>query len=272
MSLDLNNISSNNGLTQVFYNSGYWVKPRGVHMAHIIAIGGGTGGDGGTSTPGTAGVGGSGGGCGTIIRLTIPLIFVTDELRITIGAGGAGAAAAGTGTAGGATLIDCARGSNVGSTLLADTSQTSVIGWNYGSLGRSLYSSNLGGGPGGNAAAGQSFSFGSTFNLPILSGMGGGGHSAGGANFSGGSILSVGFVPLISGGQPGVNNGVGSSGFFSLTPFSATGGAGGASNASGTGGKGGDGAPGCGGGGGGSGSTGGAGGRGGNGLVIITCW
>ena len=272
MSLDLYNISSNNGLTQVFYNSGYWVKPRGVHMAHMIAIGAGTGGNGGTSTPGTAGVGGQGGSCGTIVRLTIPLIFVTDQLRITIGAGGAGGAAAGTGTAGGATLIDCARGSSVRSTLLADTSQTNVLGWNYGSLGQSLYSSSVGGSVGGNAAAGTSGVFGATLNLPLLSGMGGGGHSAGGTNFSGGSILASGFVPLISGGQPGVNNNRGEDGFFSLTPFASTGGSGGASNAAGTGGVGGNGAIGSGGGGGGSGSTGGAGGRGGNGLVIITCW
>ena len=67
-------------------------------------------------------------------------------------------------------------------------------------------------------------------------------------------------------------NGRGNDGFFSLTPFSSTGGSGGASNASGTGGVGGNGAVGSGGGGGGSGTTGGAGGRGGNGLVIITCW
>jgi hypothetical protein len=272
MSLDLYNISSNNGLTQVFYNSDYWNKPRGVHMAHIIAIGGGTGGNGGTSTPGTAGVGGQGGACGTIIRLTIPLIFVTDQLKITIGAGGAGGAAAGSGTAGGATLVDCARGSGVRSTLLADTSQINVLGWNYGSVGRSIYSSSVGGSTGGNGAAGSSFTFGSTANLPLFSGMGGGGHTSGGVNFSGGSILSSGFVPQIDGGIPGVDNGRGNGGFFSLTPFAGTGGSGGASNAAGTGGIGGNGAIGCGGGGGGSGSIGGAGGRGGNGLVIITCW
>ena len=272
MSLDLFNISSNQGLTQVFYNSGYWNKPRGVHMAHIIAIGGGNGGNGGASSPGVAGTGGQGGTSGTIIRLTIPLIFVTDQLRITIGAGGAGGIAAGAGGAGGATLIDCARGSSVRSTLLADTSQTNALGWNYGSVAQSLYSTSVGGSAGGNGAAGTSASFGATLNLPLLSGMGGGGHSAGGANFSGGSILTSGFVPQIDGGQPGVDNNRGNDGFFSLTPFSSTGGSGGASNAAGTGGVGGNGAVGSGGGGGGSGTTGGAGGRGGNGLVIITCW
>ena len=272
MSLDLFNISSNQGLTQVFYNSGYWNKPRGVHMAHIIAIGGGGGGNGGSSSPGATGTGGQGGSCGAIIRLTIPLIFVTDQLRITIGAGGAGGNAGGIGTSGGATLIDCARGSNVRSTLLADTSQTNALGWNYGSVAQSIYSSVLNGGLGGNGAAAASFIFGTTSNLPLLSGMGGGGHSSGGANFSGGSILTSGFVPQIDGGQPGVDNGRGNDGFFSLTPFSSTGGSGGASNAAGTGGVGGNGAIGSGGGGGGSGTTGGAGGRGGNGLVIITCW
>jgi hypothetical protein len=272
MSLDLNNIASNNGLTQVFYNSGYWNKPRGVHMAHIIAISGGDGGNGGTSSPGANGTGGQGGGCGTIIRLTIPLIFVTDQLRITIGTGGNGGSAGSAGTAGGATQVDCARGSGVRSTLLADTSQINVLGWNYGSVGQSLYSSNVGGGTGGNGAAANSFAFGSTLNLPLFSGMGGGGHTAGGTNFSGGSILTSGFVPQISGGIPGIGDGRGNDGFFSLTPFASTGGAGGASNAAGTGGVGGNGASGSGGGGGGSGTTGGAGGRGGNGLVIITCW
>ena len=241
-------------------------------MAHIIAIGGGGGGNGGSSSPGATGTGGQGGSCGTIIRLTIPLIFVTDQLRITIGAGGAGGNAGGIGTSGGATLIDCARGSNVRSTLLADTSQTNALGWNYGSVAQSIYSSVLNGGLGGNGAAAASFIFGTTSNLPLLSGMGGGGHSSGGANFSGGSILTSGFVPQIDGGQPGVDNGRGNDGFFSLTPFSSTGGSGGASNAAGTGGVGGNGAVGSGGGGGGSGTTGGAGGRGGNGLVIITCW
>jgi len=272
MSLDLYNISSNNGLTQVFYNSDYWNKPRGVHMAHIIAIGGGGGGGGGTSSPGANGTGGSGGGCGPIIRLTIPLIFVTDQLRITIGAGGNGGSAGGAATAGGATQVDCARGSGVRSTLLADTSQINVLGWNYGSVGQSLYSGNLGGGVGGVGAAANSFAFGLTLNLPLFPGVGGGGHTSGGTNFSGGSILSSGFVPQISGGIPGINDGRGNGGFFSLTPFVSTGGAGGASNAVGTGGVGGAGAPGSGGGGGGSGTIGGAGGRGGNGLVIITCW
>ena len=272
MSLDLYNISSNNGLTQVFYNSDYWNKPRGVHMAHIIAIGGGIGGNGGTSSPGANGTGGTGGGSGSIIRLTIPLIFVTDQLRITVGGGGAGGSAGGSGGAGNASYVDCARGSFTRSSLLADTSQANVLGWNYGSVAQSLYSSNVGGGTAGSGSVGASFIFGSTLNLPIFGGMGGGGHTSGGANFSGGSILTSGFVPQIVGGITGVDNGRGNDGFFSLTPFASTGGAGGASNAVGTGGVGGNGAPCSGGGGGGSGTTGGAGGRGGNGLVIITCW
>lgn len=272
MSLDLYNISSNNGLTQVFYNSDYWNKPSGVHMAHIIAIGGGNGGNGGTSSPGANGTGGQGGACGTIIRLTIPLIFVTDQLRITVGGGGAGGSAGGSGGAGNASYVDCARGSFTRSSLLADTSQNNVLGWNYGSVGQSLYSTNVGGSAGGTGAVGTSGTFGSALNLPLLSGVGGGGHTAGGTNFSGGSILSSGFVPQISGGIPGIDDGRGTGGFFSLTPFASTGGSGGASNATGTGGVGGNGAPGSGGGGGGSGTIGGAGGRGGNGLVIITCW
>lgn len=237
-------------------------------MAHIIAIGGGTGGGGGFSST----AGGDGGGTGAIIRLTIPLIFVTDQLKITIGAGGNGGNPGVAGGSGGATLVDCARGTGVRSSLLVDTSQNNVLGWNYGSVAQSLYSSSISGGVGGNEEAGFSYPFGSSLNLPLFSGVGGGGIISGGESFSGGSILSSGFVPQISGGIPGVNDGRGEGGFFSLTPFASTGGSGGAGNASGTGGVGGNGAPGCGGGGGGAGITGGVGGRGGNGLVIITCW
>jgi hypothetical protein len=273
MSLDLNNIASNNGLTQVFYNSGYWNKPRGVHMAHIIAISGGNGGNGGTSSPGANGTGGQGGSSGIIVRVTIPLIFLTDELIIYVGLGGEGGASGGfSGGGGDETYVDCARGTAQRTSLVVNTSNANSLGWVYGSLGQNLYSSSVGGSSGGNGAAGTSAIFGSTLNLPLLSGMGGGGHTAGGTNFSGGSILTSGFVPQIVGGTTGVNNGRGNGGFFSLTPFASTGGSGGASNASGTGGVGGDGAIGSGGGGGGSGTIGGVGGRGGNGLVIITCW
>jgi hypothetical protein len=272
MSLDLNNIASNNGLTQVFYNSGYWNKPRGVHMAHMIVISGADGGNGGTSSPGANGTGGQGGGSGYIVRLTIPLIFLTDELRINIGLGGSGGPAGGFGSTGESTYIDCARGTSNRTSLVVDAGSSDSTGCVYGSLGRYLFSSNVGGGTGGSGAAATSFAFGSTLNLPLISGMGGGGHTAGGTNFSGGSILTSGFVPQISGGITGVNNGRGNDGFFSLTPFASTGGSGGASNAVGTGGDGGNGAIGSGGGGGGSGTIGGAGGRGGNGLAIITCW
>ena len=138
MSLDLFNLTNNTDRTQVFFNSGYWIKPRGVHMVHIVAIGGGNGGNGGTTSPGTTGTGGQGGTCGAIVRVTIPLIFLTDQLRITIGAGGNGGGAGASGTAGAATIVDCARGSSVGTTSVANTSSTTSLSWNLGSLGPSL--------------------------------------------------------------------------------------------------------------------------------------
>ena len=52
----------------------YWVKPRGITMVHITAIGAGGGGGSGNSSVNTAASGGSGGGSGAVTRLTIPAI------------------------------------------------------------------------------------------------------------------------------------------------------------------------------------------------------
>jgi hypothetical protein len=87
----------------------YWVKPRGITMIHITAIGGGGGGGAGNSSTSTAASGGSGGGAGAITRLTIPAIFLTDSLEITVAGGGSGGTTGG-GTTAGNTFVDCARG------------------------------------------------------------------------------------------------------------------------------------------------------------------
>ncbi len=68
----------NNTASSVFY----WIKPRGITMIHITAIGAGGGGGSGNSSVSTAASGGSGGGSGAITRLTIPAIFLTDSLEI----------------------------------------------------------------------------------------------------------------------------------------------------------------------------------------------
>jgi hypothetical protein len=41
---DLYHLADNSYRTQVFYQSGFWVKPRGVTIAHIVVIGAGGGG------------------------------------------------------------------------------------------------------------------------------------------------------------------------------------------------------------------------------------
>ena len=80
----------------------FWVKPRGITMVHITAIGAGGGGGTGNSSVSTAASGGSGGGSGAVTRLTIPAIFLTDSLEITVAGGGTG----GTGGSGGACYRD----------------------------------------------------------------------------------------------------------------------------------------------------------------------
>ena len=95
--------------TAVFYQSGSWVKPKGITMVSITAIGAGGGGGGGDTGASTAVVrsGGSGGGSGAITRLIIPEMFITDSLYVVVGAGGAGGVSGGgTGSNGGSTYVD----------------------------------------------------------------------------------------------------------------------------------------------------------------------
>ena len=72
------NLADINYKTAVFYQSGSWIKPQGITMVSITAIGAGGGGGGGA----TSGFGGGGGGSGGITRLTIPEMFITDSLII----------------------------------------------------------------------------------------------------------------------------------------------------------------------------------------------
>ena len=102
MSLDLFDLPNTSYKTQVFYSSGTWVKPRGISIIEIVAIGAGGGGGGGLSKTSTlVGAGGGGGGSGAISKLIIPAIFVTDSLVVRVGVGGSGGAG-GNGTAGNA--------------------------------------------------------------------------------------------------------------------------------------------------------------------------
>ena len=103
------------GATLQIFN---WVKPRGITMVNITAIGAGGGGAAGVaSTTENAGSGGSGGGSGAITRLTIPAIFISDNLEITVAAGGNGGTTGGGATAGN-TFVDSVRGTDVAATRL----------------------------------------------------------------------------------------------------------------------------------------------------------
>ena len=69
MSVDLYHLADTSYRTQVFYSSGTWVKPKGVHMVQIMAVGAGGGGGGGCCKTSTiAGCGGGGGAGGSLAR------------------------------------------------------------------------------------------------------------------------------------------------------------------------------------------------------------
>jgi len=289
MSLDLYDISDNSQRTQVFYNSGYYNIPKNATNVMIVAIGaGGGGGNGFSNTAGTTRGGGGGGGAGAITRVILPVSVITDQLFITVGTGGA------ANTAGTATTVDCARGTNTimtrllvanaGSGGLNGTGASLGNGGN-GGLSSALTAFNLShygnysssqsqsGGNGGtqNGGVGALVSYGLNVGFPISSGSGGAGIGTANTPFAGGNInvVGVGFFLTNPGGT--TISVTGNTGSFSLSPFKSIGGSGGASSAT-VGGNGGNGTIGSGGGGGGAGVTGGTGGRGGNGLVIISWW
>ena len=280
------NLADTGYKTSVFYQSGYWIKPQGITMISITAIGAGGGGAiGTTNTSGNTRSGGGGGGSGGITRLTIPEMFITDSLIINIGTGGAGGLSGpGNGERGGDTSVDQPVPGNgdIYTNVINASGGTGAVGATGGvgataaAVGNSLYS-NLGiwmalGGQGGgigNTFDGVSVIYGVT-GLPITGGAGGGGVDES-VPYFGGSITGAGFVPT----NPGdVGGSGGNKGVFSLTPFYSTGGSGGRGMIFGSS-VGGNGNIGSGGGGGGGAEfpgTGGTGGQGGDGLVIIQCW
>ena len=69
-----------------------WVKPRGISMVHILALG--QGGNGASATAGATSAGGAGGGSGAQSTLLIPARMLPDILYVSAGAGGAGTAVA----------------------------------------------------------------------------------------------------------------------------------------------------------------------------------
>jgi hypothetical protein len=282
--------------TAVFYQSGSWIKPQGITMISITAIGAGGGGGGGaTNTSANARSGGGGGGSGSITRLTIPEMFITDSLIINIGTGGnGGTAGLGNGTNGGNTIVDMPVPGNgdIYTRVITAPAGSGALGATGGlaasaaDVTLALYSTlgiwmAIGGQGGGNGltTAGTSVTYGATIGLPITSGAGGGGMAAASTtDSSGGTITGSGFVTTNPGGVGNTVTSGGTKGVYSLTPFYSLGGSGGGGggNSPVSGGAGGDGNIGSGGGGGGGGTSptgvGGVGGKGGDGLVIIQCW
>jgi hypothetical protein len=281
--------------TEVFYETGTWIKPQGITMISITAIGAGGGGGGGeTAAVTVARFGGGGGGSGAITRLIIPEMFISDSLNVVIGTGGAGGVSgAGTGGNGGPTYVDMpvADRDNTFSRVITasggtGTARNAGAGGIVADVALSLYST-LGvwmaiagqAGTAGLTTTATSVTYGGTVGVPVTGGAGGGGMALNSPTPSnGGNIIGSGFVPTISGGTGNTAVSAGTMGVHSLTPFYSTGGTGGGGGGTTpiSGGIGGNGNIGSGGGGGGAGTTptgaGGAGGRGGDGLVIIQCW
>ena len=254
---------------QEFYGGGSlrdWIKPRGASMVRMLLIGAGAGGIGGSTS-----AGGGGGGSGSVTSWIGPAIFIPDQLRITIGAGGASA------TAGGNTTVIYQAKSTTGYNLLT-ANGGSVGSTSTGGAGGTAFTNNYFGASGiFRSTAGQA---GSNAGAPLTASTtifltGGAGGSNGGTN-PGASITCNYGYPTLTGGA-GATSGVGKNGFFLTQPimFGVGGSGGGDGDGSTTaGGVGGRGGIGCGGGGGGLcyGGTSSLGGRGGDGAVFIWAW
>ena len=247
---------------QEFYGGGTtrdWIKPRGAAMVRMLLIGAGAGGRNASTS-----AGGIGGGSGAITTWIGPAIFIPDELRISIGDGGASAAAGGN-----TSIVWQGPTSSAGYTLLiANGAASNAAG--------TAFTNNFFGAAGiFNSIAGQAGAAAATAitasTTTFLSGGSGGSSTF---TTAGSNVASKYGYPTVSGGV-GSSAGVGGNGYFITQPLLlGTGGAGGGGGSSPTtGGAGGQGAIGCGGGGGGRGSAaGGAGGAGGDGAVFIWSW
>jgi hypothetical protein len=246
---------------QEFYGGGSlrdWIKPRGASMVRMLLIGAGAGGRAGSS-----GAGGAGGGSGAITQWIGPAIFIPDQLRITIGAGGA------SDLGGGNTTVIYQAKNTTGYNLLtasgaASTTAGTAFANNY--FGASGIFNSIAGQAG--TATGVSITASTT---TVLSGGAGGSNVT---NQSGGLVGCKYGYPDIIGGV-GSTGGNGNAGFFLIQPIMiGAGGSGGGGSTTAVGGNGGNGGIGCGGGGGGICTSGASslGGRGGDGAVFIWAW
>ncbi|CAB4143690.1 hypothetical protein UFOVP450_200 [uncultured Caudovirales phage] len=276
-----------------------WVKPRGVQMTAIWAVGPGGGGGAGFSnvTAGTTRGGGAGGGCGANSSMLIPTMFLPDQLFITVGRGGNGGTLGSGGGNGSATVISAGAGLTGASTIpnvvlfanggsggnggsgtaggTAGPAGTVISDTNIGhwaSVSQTKYIAGLPGGAGTtNGAAGSV-----TINTISVTGGAGGGGAQGGSVGVPGNITMITTLDLPDGILSTLNSttltGLTVGGATLFKPFLSWGGTGGSGSDATNGGPGGDASIGSGGGGGGGGAVGGSGGRGGDGIVIIASW
>jgi len=289
------NLADTKYKTQIFTENGAWTKPEGCVMVMIEVAGAGGGGGGGSPNSATF-VGGGAGGSGGFARVTVPAIFLPNDLYIFIGKGSAGGGSNTSAGDGGNSAISLSpnlngsdsyivfasggrggdRGPSGGSGGAVGT-PAGVSSWRLGYLGLAQTSTvGQAGTNGGSSAAAVDFTI-SASTGNFYSATGGGGRTAS-LGFKGGDIIEIeGIITTLPGGvgnSVSGNGGDGVNGFTSFAPlFSVGGTGGGGTTTGGAGGRGGDGGFATGGGGGGAGTTaGGAGGNGGNGFAIITCW
>lgn len=269
--------------------------PSWATMLNIICIGGGGGGGGGfTRAAGSAGGGGGSGGSSALTRVTIPTMYLPNNLYIQVGAGGQGVTS-GTGGSGILSYVSIAPNTTA-SNVIAVSGNAGAVGGGTGT-GAAVGAAGTAGtiatianmplsglghfdliagqvGVTGGAVAGGN---GTAQSIPVTSVLTSGGTGGAGttsADFAGGAWTAItnSLLSEMRPATPAAGSNDGSGGFMSWRPLFSFGGTGGSSSNTGIGGNGGNGAYGSGGGGGGAGTTGGRGGDGGSGLVIITAW
>jgi len=242
-----------------------WIKPRGASMVRIMLIGAGGGGGIGSAT-----AGGGGGGSGAVTSWIGPAIFIPDQLRIVIAAGGTSGVNAtvtsviyqakdGTGY----TLLTANGGGSGAAAITAGVAATASANNYFGASGIFVSTAGQIGTVGSTTGAGTNQTASAT---TFLSGGAGG---PGAAANTGGSVTPNYDYTVLPATTAG-GTVVGASGYFITQPILVgCGGAGGTTSTT-VGTSGGCGGIGCGGGGAGENAT--TAGIGGDGAVFIWTW
>jgi hypothetical protein len=204
-----------------------WIKPKGIMMVSILAIGAGAGGGGGFSgATGTNRNAGGGGGSGAMARLVIPACMLPDVLYVQCGMGGTGGGPGATGASGNKSYVlagttSVSNSANVvlvtgsaeagggrpglstagGAAGPAETIAVAGASAPFATCGIHTIIAGAPGAAGGSGAQGNSSTAFST--IPLCGGAGGGGVAASNSNQLGGNVtsaISVFVIGTISGG------------------------------------------------------------------------